>query len=247
MKNLNLFFIRHNRSTPAKRLVRSKIPFYDLTVLLKGALEYTIDGEKINLSAGDCILIRKNSLRERTLSKNGVDYISFNFTVLPESKLPVKLENCVSGEVRMIIAACDEILKKYPDGEELAEPLLECILRLFQSHLERGRFTPLTSQIIHFLRANLASKITLADVGKITFFSPVYCDTVFKRDTGRSIVDYLLDERIAEAKKLLLEGALSLKQIAEQVGYADYNYFSRTFKKRAGFTPTQYRKTVWTK
>ena len=62
MKSFNLFFIRHNRSVPAKQLVRSKIPFFDLTVLLKGSLAYTIDGQTVPLSAGDCILIRKNSV-----------------------------------------------------------------------------------------------------------------------------------------------------------------------------------------
>jgi YesN/AraC family two-component response regulator len=175
-----------------------------------------------------------------------VDYISFNFTSLPEHDLPVKIENGASGEVKMLVAACDEILKKHPDGEELAEPLLECVLGLLQSNLKRDK-NPSTAQIARFLRENLGQKITLADVGKITFFSPVYCDTVFKKETGKSIVEYLLDERVSEAKKLLLEGVLPLKQIAEQVGFPDYNYFARTFKKRTGFTPLEYRKTVWTR
>ena len=64
---------------------------------------------------------------------------------------------------------------------------------------------------------------------------------MFKKEVGRSIVDYALDRRIDEAKRLLLEGTMPLQQIAEYVGFTDYNYFSRVFKKRSGYSPTDYR------
>ena len=87
-------------------------------------------------------------------------------------------------------------------------------------------------------------RITLEDIGKLTFFSPIYCDTVFKKDTGRSIIDHLIERRIDEAKKLLSSPDLSLSKISELCGFADYNYFCRVFKKRVGVTPGAYRKTM---
>ena len=87
-------------------------------------------------------------------------------------------------------------------------------------------------------------RITLDDIGRLTFFSPIYCDTVFKKDTGRSIIDHLIERRIDEAKKLLLSPDLSLTKISELCGFADYNYFCRVFKKRVGATPGAYRKTM---
>ena len=86
-------------------------------------------------------------------------------------------------------------------------------------------------RILAFLKRHMGERITLADVGTLTYFSPVYCDTVFKKDTGRSIVDYLLEMRVTEAKSLLLEGELTLKEIAERTGFGDSNYFSRIFKR----------------
>jgi len=59
--DLNLFFIRHNRSTRAKQLPPSEILFYDLTVVLKGSLDYTIDGKDVRLSSGDMIFIKKEN------------------------------------------------------------------------------------------------------------------------------------------------------------------------------------------
>ena len=240
-----MFFIRHNRSTRAKQLPPSEILFHDLTILLKGRLEYTIDGEPVTLSGGDMIFIKKGSIRARAESEPNVDYISFNFNSNEEVELPLSIKKCVSGEVKLLIAACDGIVEKESDGEALCSPIFECIVTLFKRRLIAKKFTPLTLKIVKFLKENLGEKITLSDVGKITFFSPVYCDTVFKKETGKSVIDYLLDERISEAKKLLIEGALPLKQIAETVGIGDYNYFSRLFKKRTGYTPTEYRKNFW--
>ena len=99
----------------------------------------------------------------------------------------------------------------------------------------------ITQKIIKYIHANLDKKITLDDIGDLTFFSPIYCDTVFKRDMGKSIIDYLLDERIEYAKKLLLDDSLGLSQIALQIGFSDYNYFSRVFKARSGISPSKYR------
>ena len=65
---------------------------------------------------------------------------------------------------------------------------------------------------------------------------------VFKKETGRSIIDFLIEERISESKKLLAEDSIPLATISELVGFDDYNYFSRVFKKRAGCTPSEYRK-----
>ena len=58
---------------------------------------------------------------------------------------------------------------------------------------------------------------------------------------GRSIISYLIGERMEAAKQLLGEGAL-LHDVAVAVGFEDYNYFARCFKKHVGYTPLQYRK-----
>ena len=59
-----------------------------------------------------------------------------------------------------------------------------------------------------------------------------------------SIIEYVLKERIAMAKSLLMEGSLPLTKISEMVGFSDYNYFSRTFKKQTGYTPLAYKKNA---
>jgi len=76
------------------------------------------------------------------------------------------------------------------------------------------------------------------------FFSPLYCEIIFKRYTGTSIIKYLIQQRIERAKALLLDGTLSLKAIAIAVGFEDYNYFSRVFKRATGTSPKQYKVSI---
>ena len=80
-------------------------------------------------------------------------------------------------------------------------------------------------------------------MGESLYFSPVYADAVFKRETGVSIINYAILKKVEAAKSLLSEG-VSLKDVSEAVGFSDYNYFSRLFKKRTGYTPNAFRKTL---
>ena len=245
MKDLKLIFIRHNRQTPAAAIPSSPIPFNELTIVLKESLEYSVDGTPIVLQSGDMIYIPKNSLRTRKEAKETGDYVSFNFESEDVWDFPRYIRGGVTNEIRLQIAVCDELMQKYyPNHEDKITHQLICLLLTLQSHLKNQSLHPLVAKIVRYLHENMAQKITLADIGQHTFFSPVYCDTVFKQEMGRSIIDYLLEQRIEEAKKLLLEGAVSLRQIAEAVGFPDYNYFARTFKKRTGYTPIQYRTII---
>jgi two-component system response regulator YesN len=66
---------------------------------------------------------------------------------------------------------------------------------------------------------------------------------VFKQETGLSITAYVIKKRIEKAKQLLIERVLTLPEVAERVGFSDYNYFSRVFKKEVGVSPINYRKS----
>ena len=245
MNYINLHYVRHNVNGMAPKILPKHVPYNDLTILIKGRLDYTIDGREIELNSGDLIFIREGAVRARKASEESVDYISFNFTCHREVKLPDVLKDAVHSDVSLLIAAYDKIGgSPYFDNNEKNEHLLACLISVLEDRAERQKFSPLTLKIMKYIRSNLGNKVTLGDIGAITFFSPIYCDTVFKRETGSSIIDYLLDARIDEAKKLLLEGTMSLREISEAVGFNDYNYFSRAFKLRSGYPPSVYGKMM---
>ncbi len=83
--------------------------------------------------------------------------------------------------------------------------------------------------------------MSLDDVSREVDISPYYFSKLFKEETGVNFIEYLTDVRIEKAKKLIVDGRLSMKEICIEVGYSDPNYFSRTFKKNVGVTPTEYK------
>ena len=71
--------------------------------------------------------------------------------------------------------------------------------------------------------------------------SAAYFSTVFKRETGKSFINYLTDYRMEKALRLLMEEEEKTYIIAEAVGYSDPNYFSYAFKKKFGMSPSKYK------
>ena len=64
---------------------------------------------------------------------------------------------------------------------------------------------------------------------------------LFKEATGENFIEYLTNIRIEKAKDLLLNSDIAMKELCSMCGYQDPNYFSRTFKKNVGLTPTEYK------
>jgi len=64
---------------------------------------------------------------------------------------------------------------------------------------------------------------------------------MFKKKTGETFSDFVMKVRIEQAKKLMQDDRLNLKEISYEVGYKDPNYFSRVFKKYANESPKQFR------
>lgn len=84
-------------------------------------------------------------------------------------------------------------------------------------------------------------ELTLVDIAKFACMSPSSFSKYFKRETGQNFVPYVTDGKMEYACVMLLESDMSIIQIANDLSYNGANYFSKTFKKRIGVTPTEYR------
>ena len=93
-----------------------------------------------------------------------------------------------------------------------------------------------------YIQENFDSPITLEEVAEAISLSPAYLSTLFKKEIGIKFSDYLISCRMEKAKQLLKESGESMQIIAEQVGYSDAKYFSKTFFKTIGLKPSEYRK-----
>lgn len=101
----------------------------------------------------------------------------------------------------------------------------------------------LAETVIEILKASIFSKITINEISKKISYSKAYVFKKFKKTTGKTVMDYYLGLKINKAKELLLSGEYSVKEISEKLCFDTPNYFTKTFKKLTGTTPTQYKKT----
>ena len=83
--------------------------------------------------------------------------------------------------------------------------------------------------------------LTVEALSQELHVSAAYFSTVFKRETGKSFINYLTDYRMEKALRLLMEEEEKTYIIAEAVGYSDPNYFSYAFKKKFGMSPSKYK------
>ncbi|MCY0876767.1 MAG: AraC family transcriptional regulator [Firmicutes bacterium] len=94
---------------------------------------------------------------------------------------------------------------------------------------------------IAYLEANYQNPLQLEEIAQQVTLSPFHFARLFKRATGSSVMEYLLRIRLRMAKHFLSQTAMPVNEIAEKCGFADPSYFSRTFKRWEGTTPSEYR------
>lgn len=93
----------------------------------------------------------------------------------------------------------------------------------------------------HFMEPDLS----LQKVCQALAVSKSYLSSVFKAHTGMTLVEYITMVRMEEAKLLLSSGDRKIYDIAEEIGFRDAHYFSLTFKKQTGQSPTEFRELSW--
>jgi AraC-like DNA-binding protein len=110
-----------------------------------------------------------------------------------------------------------------------------------KSMLDDHRKPQIVRKVENIIHTQYYKQLSCNEVAETVHLSANYFGTLFKKSTGHSFKDYLNMERIEQSKKLLPDTNRPIKQICAQVGFEDYNYFNRVFKKYTGLPPATYR------
>lgn len=95
-----------------------------------------------------------------------------------------------------------------------------------------------------YLRKNIYADISLETIADEIHVSPQHLGRIFKERYGRTVMEYITDQRMSYARYLLKNSELTIKEVSGKTGYRDQNYFARVFKKHTGFTPSSYKNSV---
>ena len=170
----------------------------------------------------------------------------FNAEISEHDELPMFsgiVKNCFDDEITNIIRLYEDA--RY-SSSELSERKCTQYLQLLYLSLYEKSIAPVRNRhvtsIQQYILNHLRENITLTQISNAVYLSPNYCNRIFRTHMGMSISTYIMRTKMEEAMKCILNGE-SLTNISASLGYKDYCYFSRQFKKTTGKTPTEFRQS----
>jgi AraC family transcriptional regulator len=131
--------------------------------------------------------------------------------------------------------------------ESLSQALVIYLLRHYSgtpqiiTSLDRKLTYAQLQQALDYIHAHLDEDLSLVQIAEVINISPTYFASLFKRTTGIAPHQYIIQQRVEQAKSLLSKTDLSITDIALQVGFSSQSHLTQQFKRLTGITPKQAR------
>lgn len=116
--------------------------------------------------------------------------------------------------------------------------------KVFRSLDQVGKEKSVVHTVQKYISEHYAEELTRDDLAKLVYLNPDYLSRMFRAETGESLSNYLIRYRIEKAKELLSNTNSPINQVACDVGYTNFSYFAKIFRKYAQCTPNEYRKKM---
>lgn len=183
---------------------------------------------------------------ERRLSdsiRNAKNYCIIMNTLLRKAAENGGVHPLYLNDISSSFAARIEHLASSDAVKELMVEMFRSYCRLVRKHSMKT-YSSTVQKVIARIDSDLSSDLSLVSLAQQQNISPGYLSTVFKKETGKTITEYIISERIHLAMHLLQTTRLQIQTVALHCGIVDVQYFSKIFKKHVGMTPKEYRKSV---
>lgn len=162
-----------------------------------------------------------NSLLRKAAEKGGVH--------------PLHLDSSSSAFARKI-----EVIGTVDEGAALMREMVRGYCRLVRK-LSTKRYSPFVRRTIAYIDSNIAGDLSLRALAALQNLNASYLSTLFRREVGKTVTEYVNEKRMDAAARLLRTANLQIQTVAQHCGMSDVNYFSKLFKKQYGVTPKQFR------
>lgn len=133
-----------------------------------------------------------------------------------------------------------ELIHNLEEGRELMSEMMLGYCRLVRQHALRN-YSPPVQKAVTYIEAEPAADLHLQHLADTLNVSAGYLSTLFHKETGKTVTEYVTDVRMDTAANLLRHTQLQVQTVAQHCGVGDVNYFSKVFKRRFGVTPRQFR------
>jgi len=139
------------------------------------------------------------------------------------------------GAEQMVLCHLEQLLISFLRSVTMRKGVV-----ISENHFEQSIGNYQIDTVRRFIREHLQEDLSVDALAKEFHYSRTRLSVLFKEATGQTINAYITDQRIAKAKRLLIEGKLSMAQISRAVGYSSPQYFSRRFTQTVGCVPSEF-------
>ena len=136
-----------------------------------------------------------------------------------------------------------ERIESLSDNAALMKDMFRTYCRLVRKHSIK-KYSPVVQKTILMIDTDLSADLSLSALAAHQGISLGYLSTVFKKETGKTVSEYVREKRIKHAIHLLSTTHLQVQTVALHCGIMDVQYFSKIFKKQTGKTPKEYRESM---
>jgi AraC-like DNA-binding protein len=124
---------------------------------------------------------------------------------------------------------------------EISASLKLVLLKLWETVSENALPARMVEALDEYIRENCADEISNTEIGAIFGYHPFYVSRVLKEKKGITLRQYIISYRLKRSKKMLELTKMSIAEIAEECGFTDASYFTKTFRQTFGMTPKEWR------
>lgn len=234
--------------------------YYIVVLVTDGAAAGEIDFERIELKAGDVLIVSPwqvhNKPADEVWRADGW-IVAFTPEKLSEWEARTIEEYSISPnpfnpgpKVVQDIGVLCGMLERYRGCDKISNALVAAVKSFVISTLNvsnkknTGRYRAITLELRKLIDLHMKEEKSPAAYASMLNFSGVYLNEAVKGATGLSVGSYIRSRVIVQAKRELAYTSLSAKEIAYSLGYEDYAYFSKLFRKIVGKSPSDYRKNL---
>lgn len=231
---------------------------YQLNYITRGSGVYENKYGKFTVKEGSVLIVFPNEWHRYrpNLSSGWTEhYVGFNGTIAKElfrNKIFSPLRpvlNCGIKEelIDTYLKIYDLVEKERPGFQQVASGMVVKLLGYVVSIQKRKEFSgkhiaQIIEKVRFSMRQDVGQVVTMEDLAAEHHVGYSYFRKMFKKYTGVSPAQYLLQLKIIRAKELLLSTDKSIKEISLELGFQTIHYFSLMFKKKVGMSPAAFRK-----
>ena len=218
--------------------------FYEIYMLLRGSVSYTVENRIFHMRAGDLMLISPLELHQARVDSNDEPYERIVLWVdrgyleslsSPHTSLTRCFDTTVPGHTNLL---------RLPGPRSL----VELMVAINQSAADRSMQSALSADmasdrvvdgVLSYINEHYNEALTLDALAERFFISKYHLLRKFEAQVGTTVHRYILQKRLLNAKQLLA-GGLAPSEVCTYCGFGDYANFYRAFRAEYGTTPRQY-------